>query len=109
MHLEHLWLTDFRSYQEAEFMPGAEGITVVSGANAEGKTNLLEAIGYLATLRSFRGSPAEAMVRQRRRKRAGRGTGGRSAGGATPPGRGRVARQRPGPGAVQRAAAAPDP
>ena len=37
---------------------------MVSGANGEGKTNLLEAIGYLATLRSFRGSPAEAMVRQ---------------------------------------------
>ena len=63
MHLDHLWLTDFRSYREAEFTPAPDGITVVSGANAEGKTNLLEAIGYLATLRSFRGSPAEAMVR----------------------------------------------
>ena len=63
MHLEHLWLTDFRSYREAEFVPAPAGITVVSGANGEGKTNLLEAVGYLATLRSFRGSPAEAMVR----------------------------------------------
>jgi DNA replication and repair protein RecF len=63
MYLEHLWLTDFRSYPEAEFAPAPEGITVVQGANGEGKTNLLEAIGYLATLRSFRGSPAEAMVR----------------------------------------------
>jgi DNA replication and repair protein RecF len=63
MYLEHLWLTDFRSYVEAEFQPAAAGITVVTGANGEGKTNLLEAIGYLATLRSFRGSPAEAMVR----------------------------------------------
>ena len=36
---------------------------MVTGANGEGKTNLLEAIGYLATLRSLRGSPAEAMVR----------------------------------------------
>ena len=60
MHLEHLWLTDFRSYRDAEFAPAPDGITVVTGANAEGKTNLLEAIGYLATLRSFRGSPAEA-------------------------------------------------
>ncbi len=63
MHLDHLWLTDFRTYREAEFTPAPDGITVVSGANAEGKSNLLEAIGYLATLRSFRGSPAEAMVR----------------------------------------------
>jgi DNA replication and repair protein RecF len=63
MHLEHLWLTDFRSYAEAEFQPAPAGITVVTGANGEGKTNLLEAIGYLATLRSFRGSPAESMVR----------------------------------------------
>ena len=64
MYLEHLWLTDFRSYREAEFTPAAEGITVVSGANAEGKTNLLEAIGYLATLRSFRGSPTESLISQ---------------------------------------------
>jgi DNA replication and repair protein RecF len=63
MHLDRLWLTDFRSYTEAEFSPAPEGITVVSGANGEGKTNLLEAIGYLATLRSFRGSPSEALVR----------------------------------------------
>jgi DNA replication and repair protein RecF len=39
------------------------GLTVVTGGNGEGKTNLLEAIGYLATLRSFRGAPADAMVR----------------------------------------------
>jgi DNA replication and repair protein RecF len=63
VHLEHLWLTDFRSYDEAEFQPAPTGITVVTGANGEGKTNLLEAIAYLATMRSFRGSPAEAMVR----------------------------------------------
>jgi DNA replication and repair protein RecF len=69
MHLEHLWLTDFRSYREAEFAPAPVGITVVSGANGEGKTNLLEAIAYLATLRSFRGSPAESLVRD------GAGTG----------------------------------
>ncbi len=64
MHLAHLWLTDFRSYREAEFTPAPVGITVVTGANGEGKTNLIEAMGYLATLRSLRGSPAEAMVRE---------------------------------------------
>lgn len=63
MYLEHLWLTDFRSYHDAELAPAPEGITVVSGANGEGKTNLLEAIAYLATLRSMRGSPPEALVR----------------------------------------------
>jgi DNA replication and repair protein RecF len=62
--LDHLWLTDFRSYRDAEFTPAPEGITVVTGANGEGKTNLIEAIGYLATQRSLRGSPAEAMVRE---------------------------------------------
>ena len=63
MHLERLWLTDFRSYDHAELVPAPEGLTVVVGANGEGKTNLLEAIGYLATLRSFRGAPGEALVR----------------------------------------------
>lgn len=63
MHLGHLWLTDFRSYAGAELEPDPTGLTVVEGANGEGKTNLLEAIAYLATLRSFRGAPADAMVR----------------------------------------------
>jgi DNA replication and repair protein RecF len=63
MHLEHLWLTDFRCYTDAEFSPAADGITVVTGANGEGKTNLIEAVAYLATLRSMRSSPAEAMIR----------------------------------------------
>ncbi|HWG73495.1 MAG TPA: DNA replication/repair protein RecF [Acidimicrobiales bacterium] len=63
MHVEQLWLTDFRSYRDAELAPAPEGLTVVKGANGEGKTNLLEAIAYLATLRSFRGAPGEALVR----------------------------------------------
>ncbi len=63
MHLERLWLTDFRSYHHAELVPAADGLTVVVGANGQGKTNLLEAIGYLASLRSFRGAPGDAMIR----------------------------------------------
>ena len=63
MRLRRLWLTDFRSYEAVTLEPAA-GLTVVVGANGEGKTNLLEAIGYLATLASFRGAPGEAMVRQ---------------------------------------------
>ena len=58
MHLLRLWLTDFRSYHQAELAPAPAGLTVVVGANGEGKTNLLEAIGYLASLRSFRSNPA---------------------------------------------------
>jgi DNA replication and repair protein RecF len=63
VHLDRLWLTDFRSYRHAELEPAPQGLTVVIGANGEGKTNLLEAIGYLASLRSFRGAPGEALVR----------------------------------------------
>ncbi|HUF33667.1 MAG TPA: DNA replication/repair protein RecF [Acidimicrobiales bacterium] len=63
MELRHLWLTDFRSYATAELVP-APGLTAIVGPNGQGKTNLLEAVGYLATLSSFRGAPGEAMVRQ---------------------------------------------
>jgi DNA replication and repair protein RecF len=63
VHLEHLWLSDYRSYVTAELSPAPEGLTVVVGANGEGKTNLLEAVGYLATLRSFRGAPGDALIR----------------------------------------------
>ena len=62
MQLRRLWLTDFRSYDTAEvaFDPG---LTAVLGPNGQGKTNLLEAIAYLATLSSFRGAPTDALVR----------------------------------------------
>lgn len=63
MQLGQLWLTDFRSYASVDFSPSPGGLTVIEGPNGEGKTNLLEAIAYLATLRSFRGAPADAMVR----------------------------------------------
>jgi len=39
------------------------GLTVIHGGNGEGKTNLLEAVAWLATLESFRGAPPEALVR----------------------------------------------
>ena len=62
MLVQRLWLRDFRSYVSAE-LPLSDGLTVVQGRNGAGKTNLLEAVGYLASLRSFRGAPNEAMVR----------------------------------------------
>ena len=62
MLVRRLWLTDYRSYVSAafEFEPG---LTAVVGANGQGKTNLVEALSYLATLDSFRGAPADALVR----------------------------------------------
>ena len=62
MRVDRLWLTDFRNYASAELEP-APGLTAVVGANGEGKTNLLEAVGYLATLSSFRGAPGDALIR----------------------------------------------
>jgi DNA replication and repair protein RecF len=58
-----LWLTDFRNYTAAQ-LDLAPGLTAVVGANGEGKTNLLEALGWLATLGSFRGAPTDALVRR---------------------------------------------
>ena len=62
MLVRRLWLADFRNYVETELV-FAEGLTVVVGRNGQGKTNLVEAIGYLATLDSFRGAPNDALVR----------------------------------------------
>jgi DNA replication and repair protein RecF len=57
-----LWLTDFRSYDSAE-VSFSEGLTAILGPNGHGKTNLIEALGYLATLGSMRGAPTEALIR----------------------------------------------
>ena len=62
MFLRHLCLGDFRSWQEAELTPPT-GTTVLRGPNGVGKTNVLEAIGWLATLSSFRGASNDALVR----------------------------------------------
>ena len=64
MRVTRLWLTDFRNYTTAELVPSPDGLTVVIGGNGQGKSNLLEAVGWLATLSSFRGAPAEALVRR---------------------------------------------
>ena len=53
MHLVHLTISDFRNIARVEFEP-ASGVNLFWGANAQGKTNLLEAIYYLITGRSFR-------------------------------------------------------
>lgn len=56
-------LTDFRIYRHAVIEPH-EGVTAVVGKNGQGKTSLAEAMSYLSTLRSFRGVPNEALVRE---------------------------------------------
>ncbi len=63
MKVTRLWLADFRNYSQAELAPAPDGMTVLVGVNAQGKTNLLEAVAWLATLESFRGAPREALVR----------------------------------------------
>ncbi len=61
MELNRLSLHNFRSYAELE-LEFPSGLTALRGPNGIGKSNLLEAIGYLSTLKSFRGVPGEAMV-----------------------------------------------
>ena len=63
MHLTRLALTDFRSYAELSIELGP-GVTTFSGPNGEGKTNLVEAIGYLATLGSHRVATDAPLVRR---------------------------------------------
>ncbi len=62
MIVERLELVDFRNYAHASF-PLTTGTTVIVGDNGQGKTNLAEALAYLATLSSFRSAPPEALVR----------------------------------------------
>ncbi|GAA1881638.1 DNA replication/repair protein RecF [Paeniglutamicibacter psychrophenolicus] len=53
MYISHVSLTDFRSYAQADVELGP-GTNVLVGSNGVGKTNIVEAIGYLATLSSHR-------------------------------------------------------
>jgi DNA replication and repair protein RecF len=62
MHVAHLSLADFRSYARAE-VPLDPGVTAFVGPNGQGKTNLVEAIGYLATLGSHRVAADAPLVR----------------------------------------------
>ena len=62
MFVSRLELSDFRNYARLE-LDLTEGVTAIIGANGQGKTSLTEALSYLATLKSFRGVPTEAMIR----------------------------------------------
>jgi len=63
VHLTRLALNDFRSYAELS-IDLAPGVTTFSGPNGEGKTNLVEAVGYLATLGSHRVATDAPLVRR---------------------------------------------
>src|SRR3954447_21283121 len=58
VYVSHLSLTDFRSYEQVDLALD-DGITAFVGPNGQGKTNLVEAVGYVATLGSHR-VPADA-------------------------------------------------
>ncbi|MFZ5849570.1 MAG: DNA replication/repair protein RecF [Actinomycetota bacterium] len=62
MHVAHLSLHDFRSYPEVD-VPLGPGVTAFIGRNGQGKTNLVEAIDYLARLGSHRVSSDAPLVR----------------------------------------------
>ena len=62
MIISHLELVDFRNYVTGSFDLDA-GTTVVIGDNGQGKTNLAEALAFMATLSSFRSAPGDALVR----------------------------------------------
>ena len=69
MIVERLELVDYPQLRRRRRSDLTGGTTVVVGDNGQGKTNLAEALAYLATLSSFRGAPPEALVRTGRRRR----------------------------------------
>lgn len=62
MRIDSIQLTDWRNFEEAlfEFEPG---VNLILGANGSGKTNLLEAVGYLSFARSFRKSADKDLIK----------------------------------------------
>lgn len=62
MYVRQLEVTDFRSWEHAK-LELEPGISVLVGANGQGKTNLLEALGYLSTLSSHRVAGNAPLVR----------------------------------------------
>ncbi|WP_116247555.1 DNA replication/repair protein RecF [Nocardiopsis sp. FIRDI 009] len=63
MYVSHLQLVDFRSYEDVLLELGP-GVSAFVGANGQGKTNLVEAVGYVATLGSHRVSSDTPLIRR---------------------------------------------
>src|SRR5262245_40520655 len=62
MYVRTLTVADFRSWEHAE-LELQPGISVLIGANGQGKTNLIEALGYLSALGSHRVATDAPLVR----------------------------------------------
>ena len=62
MKIDRIALSGFRNYDEENAVFGP-GVNVITGVNAQGKTNLLEAISYLGSGKSFRAQKTSEMVR----------------------------------------------
>lgn len=62
MIVKRLELTDYRNYKELE-IDFADGTNILSGNNAQGKTNILEAIFLCGTTKSHKGSKEKDMIR----------------------------------------------
>jgi DNA replication and repair protein RecF len=62
VYVSHLQVTDFRSWEQAD-LQFEQGVNVLVGPNGQGKTNLMEAVGYLATLGSHRVATDAPLVR----------------------------------------------
>ena len=60
--LKSVGLNNFRNYESREFI-FEDRVNVIYGHNASGKTNLLEAVGILATGESFKAQRTEEMIR----------------------------------------------
>lgn len=61
MKVSHLFIRNFRNYTQAEIAAG-DGIHIIVGQNAQGKTNLLESIWFLSTLSAIRGNRDEDLI-----------------------------------------------
>jgi len=62
MHVTEIYLENFRNYNNST-VRFSEGINVISGRNAQGKTNLLEAVCFLASGRSFRMASDKELIK----------------------------------------------
>ena len=62
MKLSRLRLYDFRNYKQLQ-LELDPGVNLILGENAQGKTNLLEAVSYLSTGRSFRTTKTQELIR----------------------------------------------
>lgn len=62
MRVSFLRIRNFRNIEETSFAP-APGINLILGANGQGKTSILEALGFLSSLRSFRDTKTGAVIR----------------------------------------------